>query len=110
MMQDAQAPYYRINKFAVPSQSRDAMLGIIQLTHAALRRQNGFVRDLILERQSGPGEFNIITLIEFTGTDVVPRISAVLDALETQTGINRRERAEQLGVHSHMAGYRRLEI
>jgi len=109
-MQDAPAPYYRINKFVVPPQSRDAMLGLIQLTHGALRRQTGFVRDLILERQSAPGECNIITLIEFTGTDVVPQITAVLDALETQTGINRKERADQLGVRSDMAGYRRLEI
>ena len=108
-MQDVQTPYYRINEFTGPPQSRAAMLELIEQAHAVLRSQHGFVRDLILERQSDPGAFKIITLIEFTGTAVVPQVSAALDALEVQTGINRRERTAQLGVRSDMGGYQRLE-
>src|SRR6202012_4714772 len=110
MMPPVQTPYYRINNFAVPPQSREAFLAIIASTHDVLRRQRGFVRDLILEQQSGPGAFNIVSLIEFSGVEAVPHVTAALAALDQVRGISRKEAAAQLGVRSDMAGYEPLAI
>jgi hypothetical protein len=110
MMPPVQTPYYRINNFAVPPQSREAFLEIIASTHDVLRRQRGFVRDLILEQQSGPGAFNFVSLIEFSGIEAVPHVTAALAALDQVRGISRKEEAAQLGVRSDMAGYEPLPV
>jgi hypothetical protein len=104
------APYFRVNKFVVPPKNRDAFLKIIERTHAVVRRQHGFVRDLVLEQQSGPGMFNFVTLIEFSGVEAVPQVTAALAALDAKTGVSRMEEADQLGVCSDMANYRPLMI
>ncbi|HEY4076877.1 MAG TPA: hypothetical protein VGM26_08080 [Rhizomicrobium sp.] len=104
------APYYRVNKFVVPPKNRDAFLKIIERTHAVVRRQQGFVRDLVLEQQSGPGLFNFVTLIEFSGIEAVPQVTAALAALDEEAGVSRREAVDQLGVCSDMANYRSLAV
>lgn len=104
------APYFRVNKFVVPPKNRDAFLRIIERTHAVVRRQQGFVRDLVLEQQSGPGMFNFVTLIEFASVEAVPQVTAALAALDAQTGVNRKEETDQLGVCSDMANYRPLMV
>jgi len=104
------APYYRVNKFVVPPKNRDAFLKIIERTHAVVRRQQGFVRDLVLEQQSGPGLFNFVTLIEFSGVEAVPQVTAALAALDEASGISRKEATAQLGVCSDMANYRPIAV
>ena len=109
-MSETQSPYFRVNTFVVPSRSREAFLSIITSTHQVLRRQQGFVRDLILEQQSGPGENNFVSLIEFAGIEAVPYATAALAALDQERGISRKEEAAQLGVRSGMANYRPLPV
>jgi hypothetical protein len=104
------APYFRVNKFVVPPKNRDAFLKIIERTHAVVRRQHGFVRDLVLEQQSGPGMFNFVTLIELSGVEVAAQVTAALAALDAQAGVSRKEETDQLGVCSDMANYRPLMI
>ncbi|HVW73232.1 MAG TPA: antibiotic biosynthesis monooxygenase [Rhizomicrobium sp.] len=105
-----QTPYYRINNFTVPPESREAFLAIIASTHDVLRRQQGFVRDLILEQQSGPGAFNFVSMIEFSGVEAVPHVTAALAELDQLRGISRKEEAARLGVRTDMAGYGPLAI
>ncbi|HEU0095706.1 MAG TPA: antibiotic biosynthesis monooxygenase [Rhizomicrobium sp.] len=109
-MQSAISPYYRVNKFIVPKDSRDAFLSLIATTHGVVRRQPGFVRDLVLEQQSGPGQFNFVTLLEFSGIEVVPQITQALADFDAQTGVDRKAVAMELGVKSDMANYRPLPM
>jgi heme-degrading monooxygenase HmoA len=67
----AASPFYRVDKFAVPAEGRAEFLERVASTHALLRTQKGFVRDLILEQQSGPGALNFVTLVEWTGPEAV---------------------------------------
>ena len=53
-------PLYRVDKL-VPAAGRDEFLKRVASTHALLRQQEGFVRDLVMEQQSGPGAFNFST-------------------------------------------------
>jgi hypothetical protein len=109
-MQDAISPYYRINNFIVPQDSREAFLSLVASTHGVVRRQPGFVRDLVLERQSGPGQFDIVTLIEFSSTEVVPQVTQALADFDAQTGVDRAAVRTELGVASDMAGYKSLPL
>ncbi|HEX3440370.1 MAG TPA: antibiotic biosynthesis monooxygenase [Pseudolabrys sp.] len=103
-------PFYRIDKFAVPAAGRNEFLGKVAATHALLRRQEGFVRDLIMEQQSGPGIFNVVTLVEWTGPEAVERVSAAVAELHKKMGFDRHEMMARLGVRADIANYRRLDL
>lgn len=104
------APLYRINKFSVPTESRDAFLDLMARTHAVLRRQDGVVTDRILEQQSGPGVFNFVAMIEFTGPEVVETIVSAVAAFDRQSGIDRQQAMAGLGIKADMGLYRSLDI
>ncbi|HEV7368313.1 antibiotic biosynthesis monooxygenase [Arenibaculum sp.] len=103
-------PLYRVDKFIVPAQGRDEFLDKVARTHAVLRNQEGFVRDYILEQQSGPGEFNMVTFVEWTGQDAIERASAAVAKLHAEIGFDRREMMTRLGIRADIANYARLEI
>ena len=50
------SPVYRINKFEVQASGRDEFVDMLESTHAVIRVQEGFVRDVIVERESDGGE------------------------------------------------------
>jgi hypothetical protein len=100
----------RVNKFAVPERSRDEFCSILLDTHAVVRRQEGFVRDYILERPAGPGELSIVTVIEFTSPDVIDGVAAALAEFDRGRGVGRQELMARLGVSAEMGLYQRLEL
>lgn len=106
----ATSPFYRVDKFAVPVDGRDEFLSRVAATHALLRRQEGFVRDLILEQASGPGQFNFVTLVEWTGPEVLERVSAAVAELHKHIGFDRHEMMSRLGITADIANYRHLEL
>ncbi|MBP1859493.1 antibiotic biosynthesis monooxygenase family protein [Rhizobium herbae] len=110
IQQSGNAPLYRINKFSVPTESRDAFLDLMARTHAVLRRQDGVAADRILEQQSGPGVFNFVAVIEFTGPEVVDTIVSAVAAFDRQAGIDRQQAMASLGVKADMGLYRSLDI
>lgn len=106
----AATPFYRVDKFAVPAEGRAEFLERVASTHALLRTQKGFVRDLILEQESGPGVFNFVTLVEWTGPEVVEHVLEAVAALHKETGFDRQEMMQRLGIEADIANYRRLDI
>lgn len=56
---------FRVDKFVVPVEAREEIIGKVRMTHELLRRQEGFVQDFLLEQFSGPGEFNLVTIVEW---------------------------------------------
>jgi heme-degrading monooxygenase HmoA len=103
-------PFYRVDKFAVPEAGRDEFLARVAATHALLREQEGFVNDIILEQQSGPGEFNFVTMVEWETPDVIERVTAAVAKLHAGTGFDRHEMMSRLGIRADIANYKRLEI
>jgi antibiotic biosynthesis monooxygenase (ABM) superfamily enzyme len=110
VQQSGRKPLCRINKFAVPAESRAAFLDLMAKTHAVLRQQEGVVADRILEQQSGPGVFNFVALIEFAGPEVIDSIVAAVAAFDRQAGIDRQQAMLALNVKTDMGLYHNLEI
>ncbi len=101
----AKSSIYRINKFVVPAASRDEFLdAVIRPTHEMLRRQPGFVSDMVMEQTSGPGEFNIVALIEFAGPEAVAPIAAAVAELHQRIGVTPGLTA-RLGIRTDQANY-----
>lgn len=103
-------PVYRIDKFAVPEQARGEFLDRVAATHAVLQEQEGFVRDLILEQQSGPGEFNLVTFVEWKDANAIEKASAAVAKFHSETGFDRRAFITRLGIRADIANYRQLDM
>ena len=103
-------PLYRVNKFSVPADSRDAFLELMARTHAVLRQQEGVVTDQILEQQSGPGVFTFVAIIAFTGPEVIDPIVAAVAAFDREAGIDRQQAMAALNIKTDMGLYHDLDI
>ena len=80
----------RINRFSVPANARHDFMTLVAKTHDVIRAQPGFVDDMILEQRSGPGAFNLVTILQFEGEHALqPAITAVAQA-DAQAGTDRR--------------------
>ena len=101
---------YRVDKFVVPAQSRDEFVAAVARTHELLRKQGGFLQDLVLEQRSGPGIFNFVTLAEWTGPEAIERASKAVADLHTQIAFDRQEFMSRLGVRADIAIYGRLHL
>jgi hypothetical protein len=106
----SRSPFYRVDKFAVPAEGRAAFLEKVAQTHALLRQQQGFVRDLIMEQESGPGTFNFVTLVEWSAPEVVEHVAPAVAALHKSMGFNPAEFMQKLGIKADIANYRRVDI
>lgn len=95
---DGYPSVYRINKFAVPAAGRDEFVGLLERTHAVMRAQRGFVRDVIVERESDGGESSFVALIELAGTDAFERITAAIAERDRAIGLDRKEFASRHGI------------
>ncbi len=103
-------PLYRVNKFAVPKAARQEFLDLVAKTFAVVRRQDGYVRDWILEQNSGPGVFNFVTMIEFASDDVAPRVAAALRDLDRELGLDREALMARLDIRTDFGSYKALEF
>ena len=101
-------PLYRVDRFIVPAAGRDEFLARVRDTHAVLRRQDGFLQDMILERQSGPGAFNIVTVVEWVNAEVVGRVGEAVAKRHAELGFDRNELIARLGITADIANYTRV--
>ena len=105
-----QSPHYRVDKFVVPSAARTEFLDRVAATHATLREQQGFIKDVILEQASGPGAFNFVTMVEWESVDAVERASKAVAEMHARTGFDRHEMIARLGIEADIANYQALQI
>lgn len=101
---------YRVDKFLVPDAARQEFLQRVQQTHELLRMQSGFVRDAILEQQSGPGLFNFVTMVEWTSAEIIEPVSAAVAKLHADIGFDRQEMMSRLQIKADIGTYRRLPL
>lgn len=101
---------YRVDKFVVPAAARDAFLERVMATHAVLRAQAGFMRDLVLEQRGGPGEFNLVTLVEWENAGVVAAASDAVARAHAEAGFDRQTFLAQHGIRADIANYGALSF
>lgn len=99
------AHMYRVDKFIVPSTAREEFMHRVHDTHAILRRQPGFVRDLILEQSSGPGRFNIVTIAEWTNQASIDSARIAVGKAQAEMGFNPQETMKRLGIEADLGYY-----
>ncbi|MBB6408048.1 antibiotic biosynthesis monooxygenase [Mesorhizobium sangaii] len=99
---------FRVDKFVVPAAAREEILSKVRATHEVLRRQDGFVQDFLLEQFSGPGEFNLVTIVEWESQAAVDRVVPIVKAEHARAGFNPQETIARLGVRADIANYQRI--
>jgi heme-degrading monooxygenase HmoA len=55
---------YRVDKFAVPPGSLSAFLERVRDVDHLLAARPGCQQNLVLTKTEGPGEFNVVTIVE----------------------------------------------
>lgn len=110
MTEATKGPLYRVDKFRVPADARAEFLAVIGRTHALLRKQKGFLGDRILEQESGPGQFNIVTIAEWADADAVAAAGLAVGQLHRTMGFDKSEALPRLGVMPDMALYREIGL
>ena len=104
------AAFFRLDTFAVPAAGRAEFLGRVAATHAVLRTQPGFVRDVILERPSGPEVSTVVTLVEWESEDAAAPVAAAIAAAHRAANFDRAEMMERLGIRGDLARYGRVPL
>ncbi|CDX23693.1 conserved hypothetical protein [Mesorhizobium sp. ORS 3359] len=99
---------FRVDKFVVPAEARDEILSKVFMTHELLRRQEGFVQDFLLEQFSGPGEFNIVTMVEWESQAAIDKVVPIVRAAHERIAFSAQETIAQLGVKADIANYQRV--
>lgn len=84
---------FRVDKFVVPANARDEILAKVKMTHELLRLQQGFVQDFLLEQFSGPGEFNLVTIVEWESQAAVDNVVPIVRAAHDAWPSTRRRRS-----------------
>ena len=99
---------FRVDKFVVPVEAREEILTKVRMTHELLRQQQGFVQDFLLEQFSGPGEFNLVTIVEWESQAAVDRVVPIVKAAHERIAFNPQETIARLGVRADIANYQRI--
>jgi len=100
---------YRVDKFVVPGNAREEFLERVRSIHTFLKAQPGFLQDFVLEQFSGPGEFNVVTTVEWASQEAFENASAVVKERYREMSFNPQETLARLGIKADVANYRRLE-
>lgn len=100
---------FRVDKFIVPMAARSTFIAKLRETHELLRRQPGFVRDFILEQASGPGKYNVVTLVEWADQASIEAAKAAVIDMQSRTRFNPREMFTKLNITADLATYRPAE-
>ncbi|WP_029003148.1 antibiotic biosynthesis monooxygenase family protein [Azorhizobium doebereinerae] len=103
------APVYRLDTFTVPEASVAAFAALVSETHAVLRGQPGFLRDLVLEQVAGPGACNIATVVEWADAASYRAAAQAMAARHAQTGFDRAATLARLGVVAQIGSYQSRE-
>ncbi|APX32028.1 antibiotic biosynthesis monooxygenase [Brachybacterium sp. P6-10-X1] len=96
---------YRVDKFVVPEQARDQFWTNVRWTHSVLRSQPGFLDDVLLEKQSGPGRFNIVTIVRWSSTDDLTAAGTAVEKAHHAAAFQPAEFFRSAGIEADLGNY-----
>ena len=98
---------YRVDKFIIPASSRDEFLARTKAVQGFLKTQDGFIRSACLEQFSGPGEFNIVTIAQWSSSAHVERAKAAVAAFAQEAKFEPQEEFQRrLGIKADLGFYK----
>ncbi|ACY99043.1 MULTISPECIES: antibiotic biosynthesis monooxygenase family protein [Thermomonospora] len=100
---------YRVDKFIVPDQAREEFWRNVRRTHAVLREQPGFLEEVLLERHSGPGRFNAVTIVKWASADDLAAARTAVEQAHRQIGFQPAEFFRTAGIEADLMNYVEVE-
>lgn len=97
---------YRIDKFVVPPISRDRFIERLEKTHRTLDHADGCEQNIILEQVDGPGQFNIVTFVQWRDEAAYQAAKNASQASQAAEGFDSAAFMKELGVVADLAIYR----
>jgi heme-degrading monooxygenase HmoA len=77
-------------------------------THELLKAQPGFIQDFLLEQPADPGEFNVITIVEWQDKEAIENARAAVMDMHKSAGFNPQEMFARLGIKADLGNYKRI--
>lgn len=104
-MSDQPKSVFRIDKFDVPSASRDEFLAKLRETHALLDGVEGCMQNYVLEKSSGPGRFNVVTFVEWRDQTAYDVARSITRSRHQKDGVEPQSLFDRLGIGADIADY-----
>jgi heme-degrading monooxygenase HmoA len=96
---------YRVDKFVVPDLAREEFWTHVRRTHAVLRNQAGFLDDALLEQSSGPGRFNVVTIVRWASADDLDTARPFVERSHQEAGFQPAQFFQRAGIETDLANY-----
>ena len=96
---------YRIDKFVVPPAAMSAFLARARKVQGMLGALPGCGQNLVLTQTGGPGEFNVVTIVEWADERALANAKSLMQAHYAQEGFDADTFMKQLGVRADLAVY-----
>lgn len=96
---------FRIDKFHVPPRAMPAFMDRVRRTHALLGAQPGCRQNLVLTQTGGPGEFNVVTMVEWDSAEAHAQAREAVQARYAQEGFDAAAFMRSLGIRPDVAVY-----
>jgi len=100
------ASIFRIDRFVVPAGALPAFMERLRFTQQTLDDVPGCRQNLVLQQEDRPGEFNIITLVEWSDAEAIAAAKAAMQAKYAEEGFDPAAFIQKLGVQADMGIYR----
>lgn len=100
------ASIFRIDRFVVPAEALPAFMERLRFTQRTLDTLPGCKQNLVLKQEGTPGEFNIITLVEWNDGEAIAAAKATMQAKYAEEGFDPAAFIRKLGVQADMGVYR----
>jgi heme-degrading monooxygenase HmoA len=98
----------RVDRFTVPASARSEFLAQVRATHAILRTLPGFRQEFLLERESAPGTWVCVTLVEWTDAAAIEAAKAEMERHFARSGFHPRQLVARLGIEAELGVYRSI--
>ncbi|TCR06913.1 hypothetical protein [Neorhizobium sp. JUb45] len=105
-MDEIEKRVIRVNRFSVPTDSRDAFMAFLKRTHDIIRAQPGVIEEMIIERQVTVDHFSMLAIIQFENENVLQPIIAAIAEADRNDGIDRQDVSRRLGIEADTGFYR----
>ncbi|WP_066702733.1 antibiotic biosynthesis monooxygenase [Curvibacter delicatus] len=99
------APVFRVDKFVVPADALPAFIEQVRRTQQALGVLPGCRQNLVLTQTGGPGEFNVVTLVEWANTQAIAAATAAMQQKYAEEGFDPSAFMRGLGVRADLGLY-----
>lgn len=96
---------YRIDKFVVPPAAMPCFLARARKVQSMLGTHAGCGQNLVLTQSGGPGEFNVVTIVEWANEQVLAHAKASMQAQYEREGFNAEVFMRELGARADLGVY-----